>query len=148
MTYDVKTVKEYIEAIPEERQIIINKFREIFNSYLPNGFKEIIQYNMITYVVPLELYPKGYLKNNVPLPFISLASQKNHISVYHMGLYMDDNILKWFKDTYNRLSDKKLDMGKSCIRFKPTQVIPYEVFVELAQKITPSEFIEFYEKSR
>lgn len=148
MKYEAKTVEEYLAAIPENRRIIINRFRKIFNENLPKGFEEIILYNMITYVVPLSIYPQGYLKKDVPLPFLSLASQKNHIGVYHMGLYMDNAILNWFEEAYDKASDKKLDMGKSCIRLKPNMQIPYQVFEELAKKITPKAFVEFYEKSR
>lgn len=148
MRYRVKTVKEYLEAIPDDRRVIINKFRELLKENLPRGFEEILLYDMITYVVPLSTYPKGYLKNDTPLPFISLASQKNHIGFYHMGLYMDNDILDWFTNRYKDVSSRKLDMGKSCIRLKPSQVIPYDVFAELVQKITPKDFINFYEKTR
>lgn len=149
MNYDVHSVEEYINALPEERQIIIKRLRKLFNNNLPDGFEETIQYKMLTYVVPLSMYPEGYLnKKDTPLPFISIASQKHHIAVYHMGIYMKKEVLSWFEDAYKSRVGHKLDMGKSCIRFKKFDQIPYELLEELATKIKPQELIELYETLR
>lgn len=149
MNYDVASVNEYLQAIPEERQPIIAKLRDIFKSNLPDGFEETIQYKMLTYVVPLSMYPSGYLnKKDTPLPFISIASQKHHIAVYHMGLYMNKEVMEWFEESYSKRVSHKLDMGKSCIRFKKFDQIPYDLLAELAQKITPQDFIKQYEEAR
>lgn len=149
MNYDVATVDEYVQAIPKDRQPIISKLRDVFGTNLPDGFEETIQYKMLTYVVPLSLYPKGYLnKQDTPLPFISIASQKHHIAVYHMGLYMNEDIMNWFEQAYNERVSHKLDMVKSCIRFKKFDQIPYDLLEELATKITPQNFIKQYEEAR
>jgi hypothetical protein len=149
MNYDVSSVTEYIQAIPEDRQPIISHLRDVFGANLPDGFEETIQYKMLTYVIPLSLYPNGYLnKKDTPLPFISIASQKHHIAVYHMGLYMNQEVLSWFEEAYQTRVGHKLDMGKSCIRFKKMDQIPYTLLGELAQKITPEDFIKQYEEAR
>jgi len=102
---------------------------------------------MIGYVVPHALYPKGYhCKPADPLPFINLASQKNFIAVYHMGLYADPDLMKWFTHSFPKYSTQKLDLGKSCIRFKKADQIPYQLLGALAEKMTPKQWIELYEK--
>ncbi|HKZ36872.1 MAG TPA: DUF1801 domain-containing protein, partial [Chryseolinea sp.] len=114
---------------------------------LPKGFKEVMSYGMLGYVVPHTLYPNGYhCDPKQPLPFISLASQKSHIALYHMGLYAGKN-LDWFTKEWSKTTDKKLDMGKSCIRFKKPEDVPMELIGELASKITPKEWIVMYEKN-
>lgn len=147
MIYDVTTVEEYIEALPEDRRPVIENLRNVVLRNLPQGFEEQISYGMIGYVVPLSKYPNGYhTKKDEPLPFISIASQKNHIALYHMGLYGNKEIEKWFKDEYAKYVPTKLDMGKSCIRFKNPKHIPYNLIGELCKKITVNEHINFYEK--
>jgi uncharacterized protein YdhG (YjbR/CyaY superfamily) len=148
MDHDIKSVKEYLERLPEERRETIERLREIILSNLPEGFEETISYGMISYVVPHSIYPKGYHVNpEEPLPFISLASQKNHIAVYHSGVYMIPELEEWFRDEYARRVDTKLDMGKSCIRFRNPKKIPYDLLEELMKKVSVEEYIDLYERS-
>ncbi|MBO6585752.1 MAG: DUF1801 domain-containing protein [Gracilimonas sp.] len=140
--------EEYIQKIPEERKEPIKKLRSVISKNLPEGFKEQMSYGMIGYVVPHSLYPNGYhVAPELPLPFINIASQKNHIAVYHSGIYADDELMNWFKGEYPKHVKTKLDMGKSCIRFRNPDHIPYELIGELAGKMTPKEWIELYEKN-
>jgi len=148
MDHDIKSVKEYLERLPEERRETIERLREIILSNLPEGFEETISYGMISYVVPHSIYPKGYHVNpEEPLPFISLASQKNHIAVYHSGVYMIPELEEWFRDEYARRVDTKLDMGKSCIRFRNPKKIPYDLLEELMNKVSVEEYVDLYERS-
>lgn len=141
------TADEYIDTLPEERKDAIGKIRTVLLKNLPEGFSEIIGYGMLGSVVPHTLYPFGYhCDPKLPLPFINVASQKNFIALYHMGLYADQKLLEWFTNEYPKNSKSKLDMGKSCIRFKKVDQIPYELIGELAGKITPHEWISIYEK--
>ena len=141
------TPDEYIDQLPEERKVAVTKLRNIIKENLPKGFEETISYGMLSYVVPHSLYPAGYhVDKKQPLPFLSIASQKNHIAVYHMAMYSDEEILHWFKEEYPKHSTRKLDMGKSCIRFKKAEQIPYELLSELLQKITVEDWIRLYEK--
>lgn len=137
-----------MEALPEERKQIVEDIRQAILGNLPEGFEETTEYGMITYYVPHSVYPPGYHVNpKDPLPFMAIASQKNHIAVYHMGIYMDEDLLKWFTTEYPKEISTKLDMGKSCIRFKNPKKIPIELLGKLAQKLTPQEYIKLYEKS-
>jgi uncharacterized protein YdhG (YjbR/CyaY superfamily) len=148
MQYDVKSVEEYIAALPEGRKPIIEKLRKVILDNLPEGYEEQLSYGMIGYVVPLSRYPKGYhAKGGEPLPFLSLASQKNHIALYHMGLYGKPKLEEWFVKAYADRVPTKLDMGKSCIRFKNPDHIPYDLVAELCQKMSVDEFIAIYEDS-
>ena len=138
---------DYVSQIPEERRDAINRLRKVIKDNLPDGFQETVSYGMIGYVVPHSIYPKGYQTTpELPLPFINLASQKNNISVYHMGIYSDSKLLEWFKKEYAQRSKTKLDMGKGCIRLKKIEDIPYDLFGELASKVTVQEWIETYER--
>ena len=113
---------------------------------LPHGFKEVISYGMIGYVVPHETYPSGYhCSPELPLPFINIANQKNFIALYHMGIYADPDLLAWFQQEYPKHCKTKLDMGKSSIRFKKPEQIPLELIGQLCQKMTPKEWIDRYE---
>jgi uncharacterized protein YdhG (YjbR/CyaY superfamily) len=148
MQYDVKSVEEYIAALPENRKPIIEKLRKVILDNLPEGYQEQLSYGMIGYVVPLSRYPQGYhAKKGEPLPFLSLASQKNYIALYHMGLYGKPKLEEWFVKEYAERVPSKLDMGKSCIRFKNPNQIPYDLVAELCQKMSVDEFISIYEKS-
>lgn len=141
------TVEQYLAELPVARQQAMTKLRKVIKRNLPKGFKEGMGYGMIGYVVPHSLYPDGYhCDPKLPLPFMSLASQKNYISVYHMGVYAENDLGKWFAKEYAKLNIGKLDMGKCCIRFKNIEKIPYELIGELAGKLTPQEWISFYEK--
>jgi uncharacterized protein YdhG (YjbR/CyaY superfamily) len=138
--------EEYIAQLPEERKEVMQKLREVILKNLPKGFKEIMNYGMIGYVVPHEIYPKGYhCDSKLPLPFMNIASQKNFVALYHMGIYADENLLMWFQENYSKHCKTKLDMGKSCIRFKKMDHIPYELIGELCQKMTVQEWISSYE---
>jgi uncharacterized protein YdhG (YjbR/CyaY superfamily) len=141
------TVGDYIKELPKERQEAMTKLRKEIKKNLPKGFKEGMGYGMMGYSVPHSLYPGGYhCDPKLPLPFMGLASQKHFIAVYHMGVYADPKLLKWFTDEYARAVVGKLDMGKSCIRFKKLENIPYKLIGELASKLTPQQWIEKYEK--
>lgn len=148
MQSKAKTVKEYIDGLPEDRIKPIKKLRSIIKKNLPKGFKEIMNYGMIGYVVPHSLYPDGYhCSPELPLPFMNIASQKNFIAVYHSGVYADPKLMKWFTTEYPKHVTTKLDMGKSCVRFKKIENIPYELIGSLASKMTPADWIKLYEKN-
>ncbi len=141
------TPEEYIESLPDDRKKIITQLRNTILKNLPKGFKEGVAYGMICYSVPHSLYPPGYhVDPKQPLGFMMIASQKNHIALYHMALYAGAH-LKWFQDEWKKTSTKKLDMGKSCIRFKKPEDVPLELIGRLASRITPQEWIELYEKA-
>lgn len=146
MKTEVNTPEEYIEQIPEGRKEAIVKLRQIIKENLPSGFDEVISYGMLGYVVPHSIYPKGYhVDSKLPLPFINIASQKNYISIFHMGLYADEKLLEWFVSEYAKLGMVKLNMGKSCIRFKKPEHIPYQLLADLFCKVSPKEWINIYE---
>lgn len=148
MQYKVDSPEEYLDLIPEDRKEGFSKLRSTILKNLPKGFKESIGYGMIGFGVPHSIYPQGYHCNpSDPLPFIGLASQKNFIALYHMGIYASPELLKWFTEEYAKVSKTKLDMGKSCIRFKKVEHIPFDLIGELASKMTPAEWIELYEKN-
>ena len=148
MQSDATTVGEYIDELPEDRKKAVKKLRAIVRKNLPKGFKEEMSYGMIGYVVPHSRYPDGYhVDPELPLPFVQLANQKNNIALYHMGVYTDKKLLKWFEREYAKRSELKLDMGKSCIRFRNPEKIPFELIGELMQKITVEEWIKTYEKA-
>ena len=141
------TVKEYIAELPPDRKKAMTQLRKVILENLPDGFEETMSYGMIGYVVPHSKYPAGYHCNpTLPLPFMNIASQKNFIAVYSMGVYSDPELLKWFSDAHAKASPKKLDMGKSCIRYKKTEDIPFSLIGQLAAKRTPDQWIAAYEK--
>lgn len=141
------TVEEYIESLPADRQDIMKKLRKVILKNLPKGFKEGMGYGMIGYVVPHSLYKPGYhVDPTQPLMFMSLASQKNHIALYHMGLYSGGQ-LEWFKKEWPKHTTKKLDMGKSCVRFKNPEDVPLELIGELCTRMTPQQWIDCYEEN-
>lgn len=141
------TLSDYLEAIEENKREILQKLIIIFDKYLPKDFSRTIQNNMINYVVPLSRYPKGYLNDGkTPLPFISLAAQKHHIAIYHMAIYAEPELKEWFKEQYEIQTDLKLDIGKSCIRFRKFEKIPYELIAELAGRITVHDYISIIKK--
>ena len=146
MQSKAKTAKAYIESLPDDRKKIISDMRKVILKNLPEGFEETMQYGMISYVVPHKLYRAGYhAKPKDPLPFMSLASQKNHLALYHMMIYQG-KLHDWFVDAWKKVTDKKLDMGKACIRFKKAEDVPLALIGELSAKITPRQWIEIYEK--
>jgi len=148
MKYEANTLDEYIAQLPPERKVVIKKLRHIALGNLPKGFEEKLSYGMLGYVVPHSLYPAAYHVNSeLPLPFLNLASQKNFIALYHSGIYADISLMNWFKSEYPKHCKRKLDMGKSRIRFKSMDNIPYQLIEELFTKMTPKEWISLYEKN-
>ncbi|WP_127022467.1 DUF1801 domain-containing protein [Flagellimonas beolgyonensis] len=148
MTIDAQSPDDYIAQLPEDRKEAVSKLRETIKKNLPDGFEECINYKMIGYVVPHSRYPDGYhCDPKLPLPFINIASQKNFVALYHMGMYANPDVLDWFVKEYPKHVKTKLDMGKSCIRFKNTQNIPYGLIGELCQKIGPQDWIDIYEQN-
>lgn len=143
-----KSVADYISKIPKERQPYIKKLRKAVKDNLPKGFKERLSYGMIGYVVPHSMYPDGYhCTPELPLPFANIASQKNFIGFYHMGIYADKKLLAWFQSEYKKRVGKKPDMGKSCVRFKNFDEIPYDLIGELISKMSAEKWIDLYEKN-
>lgn len=141
-----KTVKEILTSLPVDRAEPFNKLHDVIVKNLPKGFEAAISYGGLGYVVPHKLYPPGYhCKPSEPLPFAGIASQKNSINFYHMGIYADPDLLKWFVTEYPRHSKQKLDMGKSCIRFKKLDDIPYKLIGELMKKMSVKKWITIYE---
>ena len=146
MQYKASSPADYISQIPEDRKATLKKLRETINQNLPKDFEEGIQYGMIGYYVPHSKYPHGYHCNpKEPLPFMSIASQKNFVALYHSGLYANKTLYNWFVSEYPKHAKTKLDMGKSCVRFKKMDDIPYKLVGELCQKITADDYIEIYE---
>jgi uncharacterized protein YdhG (YjbR/CyaY superfamily) len=142
MKIAANSVEEYLKALPQDRLDAVTKIRAAILKKLPKGFEECLNYGMIGYVVPHSIYPKGYhCDPKQPLPFMNIASQKNFISLYHMGLYINPDLLTWFVAEYPKHSAAKLDMGKGCVRFKKLDQIPYKLIEELTAKIKVKEFI-------
>jgi hypothetical protein len=141
-----KSVDEYISQIPDSQRDAIIMLRKTILENIPKEFSEEMSYGMIGYVVPFNAYPKGYHCNaKLPLPFLNLAAQKNFISFYHMGIYANPELLKWFVEEFPKHSNLKLDMGKGCMRFKNAALIPYTLIGELVQKMTVQNWIDLYE---
>jgi uncharacterized protein YdhG (YjbR/CyaY superfamily) len=148
MTSDAMTVKQYIDELPDERRAAFVKLRKVIRKNLPKGFKEQMSYGNVGYVVPHSVYPAGYhCDPKLPLPFVGLANQKNSINFYHMGIYSDKKLLAWFQKEYAKATPRKLDMGKSCVRFKKMDDIPYELIGELMGKMSAKDWIRVYEKA-
>ena len=141
------TAEASMVELPPDRKKSMEELRKVIKKNLPKGFQEGMGYGMLGYCVPHSQYPAGYHCNpEQPLQFMSLATLKNFIAIYHMGIYGDPKLLKWFTDEYAKAGVGKLDMGKSCVRFKNMEKIPYKLIGELASKITPAEWIACYEK--
>ena len=141
------TVQDYLDAIPEDRKNQFIKLQETIQQSLPSGFEETISYKMIGYVVPLTTFPDGYHCNpSLPLPFINIAAQKNFFSLYHMGIYADQELLNWFTAEYPKHTKTKLDMGKSCIRFKKIDEMPLQLIGALVSKISVAHWIDLYNR--
>jgi len=146
MRIEASTPEAYLESVPEERKAVVRRLHELIMENLPQGFEAGVGYGMLGYIVPHSLYPAGYhCDPEQPLPFMGLASQKNNISFYHMGLYADQALLDWFVGEYPKYSKTKLDMGKSCIRFKKEENIPFPLLAELVRKMKPEDWIRLYE---
>lgn len=142
------TVEEYLKELPEDRRSIITELRNTVLKNLPKGFKEEISYGMIGYVVPHSIYPGGYHCNpSLPLPFMNIASQKNHIALYHMGIYARPELSKWFIEEYPKYSKTKLDMGKSCLKWKKPEQVPVKLIGELVKMMSVKDWIHIYEET-
>jgi len=148
MKLEANSPEEYMSKISEDRKAAVHKLLQVIRGNLPDGFQETMSYGMIGFVVPHSLYPAGYHVNPAdPLPFINIASQKNFIALYHFAVYADPEIHDWFVEEYPKYSKTKLDMGKSCIRFKKPDQIPFELIGELATKFTPDKWVKLYESN-
>lgn len=145
MTSDATTVEAYLAELPEDRRAAVSAVRDVVNAHLPKGYEETIAWGMVTWVVPLADYPNTY--NGKPLSYISLASQKNHLALYLMGLYGGSSHEEWFRDQY-AARGLKLDMGKSCVRFKTLDDLPLDIVGAVVERVPVAEFIAAYESSR
>jgi hypothetical protein len=147
MTSKAITTQEYLENLPDDRKKPIQDLRNVVLKNLPKGFEEGMLYGMLGYYVPKDIYAPGYHvgKEWTPLPFINIASQKNYIALYHSGIYAQPELMEWFKNEFPKHSKYKLDMGKSCVRFKKVDAIPLELIGELCGKMTAQEWIDIYE---
>lgn len=135
--------EEYVAQLPEERKVPMQTLREVIKKNLPEGFEETMSYDMIAFVVPHSIYPAGYRANpKEPLPLLYLGSQKNYIAIYHMGLYGNPKLLAWFQEEYAKYAKRKLDMGKSCIRLKDMEDIPYELIGKLCREISLEDYLK------
>lgn len=141
------TVQEILANVPEERREAFNRLHRVIVDNLPEGFEAAMSYGGLGYVVPHTVYPAGYhCKPSEPLPFAGIASQKHSVNFYHMGMYSDPKLLDWFVAEYPKHSQQKLDMGKSCVRFKKMDQIPFELIGQLMQKMSAKAWIDLYEK--
>lgn len=139
-------IDAYLAALPEERKGVMEKLIAVMKKNLPKGFSLDFSYGMIGFCVPHSIYPKGYhCDSKIALPFVSIASQKNFIALYHMGMYAEASLMDWFVGEYPKHVKSKLDMGKSCIRFKKMEEIPFELIGELMKKMSPQEWVDLYE---
>lgn len=137
--------EEYIAAIADDKRAAFEKLRATVRKNIPKGFEESISYGMLGYVVPFSKYPSGYhCDPKLPVPFAHLAAQKNFIAIYHMGLYCDKKLLDWFTAEHAKRSARKLDMGKSCIRYKKPEDIPFDLIGELFAKMTVDDYLDIY----
>ncbi len=148
MNYKAASPEAYIAQLPDERKPVIEKLRQTILKNLPEGFEAQMSYGMLGFVVPHSLYPGGYhCDPKLPLPFINLASQKKFVAVYHSGIYADPELYEWFVSEFPKHCKRKIDMGKSCIRFKYMDDIPYELIAELTSKMTVEQWVALYEKN-
>jgi hypothetical protein len=142
---DARNVDEYLLELPADRRDAIGVVRATILDHLPAGFEEGMQFGMIGYYVPLGRYPDTY--NGQPLGIAALASQKRHMALYLTGIYADDDEAAWFKERWTA-AGKKLDMGKSCVRFKRLEDVPLDVVGDAIARVSVDDFIAAYERSR
>lgn len=145
MQSNATSVPQYLASLPPDRRRTVAEVRKVIRSNLPKGYKETMQYGMISYVIPLERYPETY--NGQPLALASLASQKQHVSLYLNNVYADPGLRKWIASAF-KARGKKLDMGKSCIRFKDRDDLPMDVVGQAVAKTSVDEMVALYESSR
>jgi hypothetical protein len=139
------TVAEYLAALPEDRRAVVSAVRDLILRHLPRGYEEAINWGAITYGIPLERYPDTY--NGQPLSYVALAAQKNYVSLYLMGVYGDPKQLAFLQAAFKK-AGKKLDMGKSCVRFRTPDDLPLDAIAKLVAWVTPEQYIQFYEAAR
>lgn len=146
MKIEANSSQDYLNQLPEDRKQAISNLRTIILGNLPEGIEEAMSYGMIGFVIPHSVYPPGYHCNpELPLPFIAIASQKNHIVLYHNCIYVDQELKAWFSCEYTKRTNKKPDVGKGCIRFKKADDIPYDLIAELTRKSNVDEYVKLYE---
>ena len=145
MQSDAKTVAEYLSNLDDVRREAISAVRGVILDNLPDGYEEAMQFGMITYVVPLSVLADTY--NGQPLMYVALASQKRHMSLYLTNVYGDESVEQWFRERY-RAAGKKLDMGKSCVRFRKLDDLPLELVGEVVARTPIADFVEIYKASR
>ena len=142
------SIKDYTNSLTSDRKTTITQLINVIEQNIPKGFEKVMNYGMPSFVIPHSIYPNGYhCDATLPLPFIGVSNQKSSISLHHMGLYADPELLNWFKSEYPKHSNTKLDMGKSCIRFKKFNEIPYELIGILSNKMTVKNWIDIYEQN-
>tara|TARA_B100001245_G_C22578960_1_gene287874 strand:- start:124 stop:573 length:450 start_codon:yes stop_codon:yes gene_type:complete len=142
------SIKHYTNSLASDRKTTITQLINVIEQNIPKGFEKVMNYGMPSFVIPHSIYPNGYhCDTTLPLPFIGVSNQKSSISLHHMGLYADPELLNWFKSEYPKHSNTKLDMGKSCIRFKKFNEIPYELIGILSNKMTVKNWIDIYEQN-
>ena len=145
---DKKSIEEYISSLAADRKSPIIELINIIDKNIPTGFEKIMNYGMPSFVVPHSVYPDGYhCDKTLPLPFIGVSNLKSSISLHHMGLYANSQLLNWFESEYPKNSNTKLDMGKGCIRFKKFNEIPYRLIGVLSSKMTVKDWIDIYEQN-
>ena len=142
---NAQTVEEYILELPEYRRETIKEIRELILENLPDGYEETMNWGMISYEIPLEKYPDTY--NNQPLNYIGLAAQANHNALYLMSVYQDEELQEWLEEQFEK-ANKKMDMGRSCLRFHNVNDLPLDAIADIVSRHTPDEFIEAYEETR
>ena len=145
MQSKASTVKEYLDELPDDRRVAISKIREIILENLPDGYEEVMQYGMISYIIPFEIFPETY--NKQPLAYMSLASQKNYISLYMNNIYSDPKLKEWFFEEFEK-AGKKMDMGKSCLRFRQLEQLPLDIIEKAVAHTSVDEFIQIYKHAR
>ena len=142
------SIKGYINSLASDRKKTITQLINVIEQNIPKGFEKVMNYGMPSFVIPHSIYPNGYhCDTTLPLPFIGVSNQKSSISLHHMGLYANPELLNWFKSEYPKHSNTKLDMGKSCIRFKKFNEIPYELIGILSNRMTVKNWIDIYEQN-
>ena len=139
------TVRDYLAALPEDRRVQIETVRKAILEHLPDGYAEVMSFGMIAYVIPLERYPVTY--NKQPLMYAALASQKNHMAVYLHNIYADEALAAWFEEAY-RTTGKRMDIGKSCVRFRKLDDLPVALVGEAIARTSVDDYIALYERAR
>lgn len=145
MVKKAATVAEYLDGLTPERRDAIEQVRKVILDNLPKGYQESLTYGVLSYEVPLSRLPDTY--NGEPLSYVALGSQKNYMSLYLMNIYGDPKAAKWFKSAY-KAKGKKLDMGKSCVRFKKVEDLPLDVVAEVVGRTPMEDWIRTYRESR